>query len=50
VGPFGAGALDALRDDGDAFGLRRVLETVTDGFEVEERDGSSWVELRKATP
>jgi anti-sigma regulatory factor (Ser/Thr protein kinase) len=49
VGPFGAGALDALEQDDGALGLRRVLETVTDGFSVEQRDGSSWVELRKAT-
>jgi anti-sigma regulatory factor (Ser/Thr protein kinase) len=49
VGPFGSGALDELQRDADAFGLRRVLEAVTDGFEVDERDGSSWVELRKAT-
>jgi hypothetical protein len=49
VGPFSGGALDGLDDDTGAFGLRRVLETVTDGFEVEERDGASWVELRKAT-
>jgi anti-sigma regulatory factor (Ser/Thr protein kinase) len=48
VGPFGAGALDALDHDSGTLGLRRVLETVTDGFDVEERDGASWVELRKA--
>jgi hypothetical protein len=49
VGPFAAGALDALHEDDGALGLRRVLETVTDGFEVEERDGASWVELKKST-
>jgi anti-sigma regulatory factor (Ser/Thr protein kinase) len=49
VGPFGAGALDALEQDDGALGLRRVLETVTDGFAVEERDGGSWVELKKST-
>jgi anti-sigma regulatory factor (Ser/Thr protein kinase) len=49
VGPFGADALDALQRDGGELGLRRVLETVTDGFDVDERDGSSWVELRKTT-
>jgi anti-sigma regulatory factor (Ser/Thr protein kinase) len=47
VGPFGAGALESLEGDGDGIGLRRVLDTVTDGFDVEERDGSSWVELTK---
>jgi anti-sigma regulatory factor (Ser/Thr protein kinase) len=49
VGPFDAGSLVALEGDGDGIGLRRVLDTVTDGFDVEDRDGSSWVELRKAT-
>lgn len=49
VGPFPAAALDSL-DDGDSpFGLRRVLETVCDSFEIEERDGGSWVELTKRT-
>jgi anti-sigma regulatory factor (Ser/Thr protein kinase) len=48
VGPFGPTALAALEHDDGEFGLRRVLETVTDGFEVQERDGASWVELRKA--
>jgi len=49
VGPFAAGDLDALQHDGGELGLRRVLETVTDGFDVDERDGSTWVELRKTT-
>jgi anti-sigma regulatory factor (Ser/Thr protein kinase) len=48
VGPFSGDALDELSRDGGEFGLRRVLETVTDGFEVDERNGSSWVEVRKA--
>jgi hypothetical protein len=49
VGPFSAASLDAL-DQGDTpLGLRRVLETVCDTFEIEERDGGSWVELTKRT-
>ena len=49
VGPFPAEALDLL-DRGDRpLGLRRVLETVCDSFEIEERDGGSWVELTKRT-
>ena len=36
------------RRDGDELGLRRVLETVVDGVEVDERDGEPWVELTKA--
>jgi hypothetical protein len=47
VGPFGAGTLDALEEGESPFGLHRVLETVCDTFEVEERDGGSWVELTK---
>jgi anti-sigma regulatory factor (Ser/Thr protein kinase) len=50
VGPFGTAEIDALQareHENGHFGLRRVLETVTDGFEVQERDGASWVELRK---
>ena len=50
VGPFPAGALDSLDRDDASLGLRRVLETVCDSYEVEERDGSSWVELSKRTP
>ena len=49
VGPFGGDALVDLEQDGKALGLRRVLETVTDSLEVEERDGGSWVELSKGT-
>ncbi len=51
VGPFVAASLADLERDGTGqLGLRRVLETVTDGVRVEERDGGSWVELTKATP
>jgi hypothetical protein len=49
VGPFPAEALDALERGDSPVGLRRVLETVTDSFEIEERDGGSWVELTKRT-
>jgi len=47
VGPFPAGALDSLDRDDAPLGLRRVLETVCDTHEVEERDGGAWVELTK---
>jgi hypothetical protein len=50
VGPFAAGALDSLERDDAPLGLRRVLETVCDSYEIEERDGGSWVELSKRTP
>jgi len=49
VGPFAAGALDSLERDDAPLGLRRVLETVCDAFEVEERDAGSWVQLQKRT-
>ncbi|MDX6465219.1 MAG: hypothetical protein QOI27_259 [Gaiellaceae bacterium] len=49
VGPFPADALDALERGESPLGLRRVLETVCDSFEIEERDGGSWVELTKRT-
>jgi hypothetical protein len=50
VGPFAAGALDALERSDSPLGLHRVLETVCDTFEIDERDGGSWVELTKKTP
>lgn len=49
VGPFPAGALASLEDDGGALGLRRVLQTVCDSFAVEERPGGDWVDLTKQT-
>jgi hypothetical protein len=50
VGPFTREELAALELDGSELGLKRVLETVTDGVEVEERDGGAWVALTKARP
>jgi anti-sigma regulatory factor (Ser/Thr protein kinase) len=49
VGPFEEAQLDELETESAALGLRRVLETVVDGFEVERRDGHSWVVLTKKT-
>ena len=51
LGPFAPEVLHA--DDSDAgLDLRRVLDTVCDTHEVEERDDGAWVELSKrvATP
>jgi hypothetical protein len=48
VGPFQPQALAGLEGDSGEFGLRRVLDTVTDSVQVEERDGSAWVALTKA--
>jgi hypothetical protein len=48
LGPFRGDALRAeLERQDDGVGLRRVLETVVDGFAAVERDGSDWIELRK---
>jgi anti-sigma regulatory factor (Ser/Thr protein kinase) len=49
VGPFSAGSLAELEDDSSGLGLRRVLETVCDDFEIEQRDGDSWIALTKRT-
>jgi anti-sigma regulatory factor (Ser/Thr protein kinase) len=49
VGPFPEEAVEDLSRDDDELGLRRVLETVCDSVEVEQRDGGSWVELTKQT-
>lgn len=47
VGPFELAQLDELERDESSFGLRRILETVCDSFELEERDGERWVQLTK---
>jgi anti-sigma regulatory factor (Ser/Thr protein kinase) len=49
VGPLPAAILDDVDREGDGLGLRRVLETVCDTFEVEHRNGETWVELSKHT-
>lgn len=49
IGPFSADAITELDRDNGELGLRRVLETVSDSVEVEERNGGSWVELSKGT-
>jgi len=48
VGPFTTDLRGQLeREPADGVGLRRVLETVTDRFEVAESNGAQWVELHK---
>lgn len=49
VGPLPAGVLEDFERDGDALGLRRVLETVCETVEVEERGTDAWVVLSKKT-
>ena len=46
LGPFPPERVEAGDSDG-GIDLRRVLETVCDTHEVEERDGGAWVELTK---
>jgi hypothetical protein len=49
VGPFAPEALRGLDEDDEGLGLRRVLETVCDSFEREDREDGAWVELTKRT-
>lgn len=49
VGPFSASSVSELDGDSSEFGLRRVLETVCDHFEIEQHDGDAWVTLTKRT-
>jgi len=46
LGPFEPEKVHEADSDG-SIGLHRVLETVCDTHEVEERDGGAWVELTK---
>jgi hypothetical protein len=46
LGPFPPEAVHEVDGDG-GLGLSRVLETVCDTHEIEERDGGAWVELTK---
>src|SRR2546423_3352492 len=46
LGPFPPEKVHRGESDWD-LGLHRVLETVCDTHEVEERDGAAWVELTK---
>jgi hypothetical protein len=48
IGPFGSEKLRAELEHRDGgVDLRRVLETVVDGFGAVDRDGADWVELQK---
>jgi hypothetical protein len=46
LGPFAPEELDEGDSDG-GLDLRRVLGTVCDTYEIEDRQGSAWVELTK---
>ena len=49
IGPFSGRVADELKAPDEGLGLRRVLETTVDEVTLSERDGTQWVELRKAT-
>jgi hypothetical protein len=49
VGPLPSAILDDFERDGNELGLRRVLETVCESYDVEERNGEAWIELVKRT-
>jgi hypothetical protein len=47
IGPFEGTVVSDLEHDDDGFGLRRVLATVCDRFELVDRRGEQWVQLTK---
>jgi hypothetical protein len=49
VGPFAVGSVRAEleRESDNGIGLRRLLDTVVDGFSVRDSDGGDWVRLTK---
>ena len=49
VGPLPFAVLEDFERDGNELGLRRVLETVCETFEIDDRDGETWIELVKQT-
>ena len=48
LGPFDSLRRELEADGGSALDLRRILAAVCDRVQVEDRDGSQWVELTKA--
>ena len=50
VGPFDADTLrgELEREPDEMLGLRRLLETVVDRFELAEQPGGLWIELTKS--
>jgi hypothetical protein len=49
VGPLPESILEDVERGGNELGLRRVLETVCDSFELEDRNGETWAEVTKQT-
>jgi len=49
IGPMNDGIRAALeQESGDGVGLRRILDAVVDGVEVESDDHGDWIRLTKA--
>ncbi len=49
IGPMNDGIRAELEQEGgDGVGLRRILDTVVDGVEVESDDRGDWIRLTKA--
>ena len=50
LGPFGEQLRAEFdREQGDGLSIRRLLDAVVDGYELDERDDGTWIELRKKT-
>lgn len=49
IGPFDRESLEQELERTDGVGLRRVLETVADGWRLDDRDGARWILLTKGT-
>jgi hypothetical protein len=48
LGPFGEQLRAELAGEpGEALSLRRLLDAVVDGYEVDEREGGTWIVLHK---
>jgi hypothetical protein len=47
IGPFTSVREELERGGDDALNLSRILRTVCDAVEIEERDGAEWVALTK---
>ena len=47
VGPFSSVRAELEEGGADSLNLRRILGAVCDSVEIEDRDGSQWVELTK---
>lgn len=48
VGPFSSLRAELEAEHGDSLDLKRILAAVCDRVEIEDRDGSQWVELTKS--